>query len=309
MIQKERKMDLILPLAAVPTQADTDPQLSALWLHGRPPTTQSVYRQDLTRFLTFCGTPLRAVTLGDLQAFADHLGGLAPATRARILSSVKSCFAFATRLGYVPFDVGRPLRLPSLRATLTARILAEGDVRQMIAREPQPRNRALLLLLYAAGLRVSELCALTWADLHARGDAGQVTVYGKGGKTRSILLTPSTWRELLALRGDAGEGEAVFVSRKKHGHLTRAHVSSLMASAAKRAGITKKVSSHWLRHAHASHALDRGAAISLVQETLGHSSVATTGRYTHARPGRPRLGTWPSETHCARKRAEETRMG
>jgi integrase/recombinase XerD len=140
----------------------------------------------------------------------------------------------------------------------------------------------MLRLLYASGVRVSEVCGLKWRDLKERDDAGQVTVFGKGGKTRTILLSLATWRELLALRG--GPDDPVFPSRKYGGHLDRSQVLRIVQTAAKRAGVVGKVSPHWLRHAHASHALDRGAPIHLVPATLGHSSVATTGRYLHARP-------------------------
>lgn len=133
-------------------------------------------------------------------------------------------------------------------------------------------------------MRVSELCALKWRDLTRRGDTGQATVFGKGGKTRVVLLPATIWQELKALRGNALVNAPVFSSRKQGGHLTRSQVMRIVQAAAKRAGIDAKVSPHWLRHAHASHSLDRGAPIHLVQQTLGHSSVATTSRYLHARP-------------------------
>jgi integrase/recombinase XerD len=99
-----------------------------------------------------------------------------------------------------------------------------------------------------------------------------------------VLLSSDTWKELTALRGGAGPDSPVFTSRKGRGHLHPAQVHRIVQAAAKRAGVDGAVSPHWLRHAHASHALDRGAPIHLVQATLGHASVATTGRYLHARP-------------------------
>lgn len=116
-----------------------------------------------------------------------------------------------------------------------------------------------------------------------RDEGGQVTVHGKGGKTRHILLPPPIWRELIALRGDAGAAAPLFRSQRG-GHLHPSQVLRIVKAAARRAGLSGAQSPHWLRHAHASHALDRGAPIHLVQATLGHASVATTGRYTHARP-------------------------
>ena len=146
------------------------------------------------------------------------------------------------------------------------------------------RDRAILRLLYAGGLRVSELCALTWKDLTSRHQSGQVTVFGKGGKTRTVLLPYGVWQELCQLRGDRGSQEPVFPSQQRGGHLDRTQVYRIVKAAAKRAGLEGNVSPHWLRHAHASHSLERGAPLHLVQETLGHSSVATTERYLHTRP-------------------------
>jgi integrase/recombinase XerD len=140
-----------------------------------------------------------------------------------------------------------------------------------------------LRLLYGAGLRVSELCGLRWRDVVERDDSGQITVYGKGGKTRHVLLSVGTWDALSAIRGDAGEEAPIFLSRKGS-PLCTSQAFRIVRAAARRAGSDKDVSPHWMRHAHASHALDRGAAVHLVQATLGHSSVATTGRYLHARP-------------------------
>jgi len=266
-------------------QASSDEQLVGLWLHGRAAGTQVVYTAGSREFLNFVRKPLHQITLGDLQSYADHLGQLnhRPATCHRKLAVVKSLFAFAHKLGYLPFDVARPLHLPGMKDCLAERILDEGEVQRMLALEQHPRNHVLLVLLYAAGLRVNEICGLNWADMQSRTEGGQVNVFGKGSKTRTILLPASVWVKLMTLRGEASDDQPVFRSRKK-GHLRPVQVWRIVGKAAERAGISKAVSCHWLRHAHASHALDRGAPISLVQATLGHSSVATTGKYLHARP-------------------------
>ena len=266
-------------------QADSDQHLIDLWLHGRSRHTQRAYRKDAGRFLEAVEKSLHRITLGDLQQYAEQLveSGLALSSVYRTMSAVKSLFAFGHRLGYLPFDVARPLRLPALRDTLAERILEETDVLRMIALEGMPRNKAIVLTLYAGGFRVAELCSLKWSDLQSRDQAGQITVFGKGGKTRSVLMPKSVWNALMSLRGEAAESAPVFRSRKK-GHLDESQVWRIVRKAAKRAGIEKAVSCHWLRHAHASHALDRGAPIHLVQATLGHSSISTTGKYLHARP-------------------------
>jgi integrase/recombinase XerD len=271
------------PSDAVPQQADSDYTLIALWLAGKADRTRRAYQDDVAAFLRFAGKPLRQIKLADLVAYGETLDQLAPASRARKLGAVKSLASFGHRIGYLAFDIGAPLRLPAIKSTLAERILGEGDVHRLLTLEDHPRNHALLRLLYTGALRISELCALTWRDLQPRDDAGQVTVFGKGGKTRVVLLTPGVWTELMALRGSAGEDDPVFRSGKG-GHLRPVQVHRLVKQAAARAGIPIATSAHWLRHAHASHALDRGAPVSLVQATLGHASVATTGRYLHARP-------------------------
>ncbi|QEL17859.1 tyrosine-type recombinase/integrase [Limnoglobus roseus] len=279
----------IVPVATtamvVSRQADSDHHLIDLWLHGRSRHTQRAYRKDAERFLEAVGKPLRAVTLGDLQDHASRLAesGLQPPSVHRRMSAVKSLFAFGHRLGYLHFDVARPLRLPALRDGLADRILEETDVLRMIALEAMPRNKAILQALYAGGFRVAELCSLKWSDLQGRDEGGQITVFGKGAKTRTVLMPTTVWTHLQNLRGGARESDPVFRSRKG-GHLDESQVWRIVRRAARRAGIGKAVSCHWLRHAHASHALDRGAPIHLVQACLGHASIATTGKYLHARP-------------------------
>ncbi len=270
-----------------PPRADSDDQLVNIWLHGRSVHTQRAYRADIERFRTGAGKPFRQITLAGLQQFADSLTDLAPASRYRTLSAIKSLLAFGHRLGYLPFDVGRALRVPALRNHLSERILPEADLHRILSLEPNLRNRALLTLLYASGVRVSELCALSGRDLQPNQDGGQITVFGKGGVTRSIQIPASVWKLLLGLRtSNTAPGDAVFRSRKgkSGGRLRPVAVLRIVRQAAHRAGIELAISPHWFRHAHASHALDRGAPIHLVQATLGHASITTTGRYLHARP-------------------------
>jgi len=99
--------------------------------------------------------PLLQVTLADLQQFADSLGDLAPASRFRTLSAIKSLLAFGHRTGYLAYDVGRALRLPAVRNRLAERILPEAELHRILSLEANLRNRAILTLLYASGMRVS----------------------------------------------------------------------------------------------------------------------------------------------------------
>jgi len=273
------------PILEMPCQADSDEHLINLWLHGRGRHTRRAYATDLHRFQDFADKPLHTVRLDDLQRFVDSLEGLADSSRARTIASIKSLFGFAHRIGYLRFDVGAAIATPKTRNRLSERILSEAQVIAMIALEPNNRNRALLRTLYIGGLRVSELSALCWRDLVVRGGGeGQVTIFGKGSKTRVVLLPASLWQEMMSLRRDADQQDDPVFRSRKGGHLDQSRVTLIVRGAARRAGIKQNVSPHWLRHAHASHALDRGCPAHLLQHTLGHSSLSTTSLYAHARP-------------------------
>lgn len=279
-------MDLTPIESVVPQQVSDDDELIATWVRSfRSVNTRAAYASDVAVFRSTCPKPLREITVRDLQAFAEEIEDLAPATQSRRLSSVKSLITFGHRLGWLPFDPGARIRLPAIKDTLSERILSEEQVIGLLSKVRQPRNAALLRLVYHAGLRISEVCGLRWRDLSERGNEGQITVFGKGGKTRHIPLPLSTWSRLIALRSlRAGPDDPVFYSREG-GPLKRSRVHEIFKAAAYRAGLPAAVSIHWLRHAHASHALDRNAPVHVVQHTLGHASLSTTTRYTHARPG------------------------
>ena len=275
-----------IPADVVVRQATTDEHVIALWLHGRSSYTQTAYAADIQQFFKAVDKKLLMITLGDLQAYADALSdqGLKPASCHRKLAAVKSLISFSHKIGYLRYDVSKPLRLPKFKDTLSERILSETEVHRIIAAEPNPRNHLMLRILYAGGIRVSELCRLKWSDLQPRETGGgQMTIFGKGAKTNNILIPEPLWTDIMTFRNNTADPLPLFLSRKG-GHLRPAQVWCIVKKAAKRAGISKAVSPHWMRHAHCSHSLDRGASIALVSATVGHSSIATTGRYLHARP-------------------------
>jgi integrase/recombinase XerD len=264
-----------------------DAKLVELWVSMKTSRhTRRAYSADAGRFVAFVAKPLSWVTLADLQAFAAQLGqgSLKPATQNRALTAVKSLLSFGHETGYLPFNVGAAVKLVPNRDNLAQRILEEREVAKLIDAAREGRDRVLLKLLYVSGVRVSEVCGLKWCDAVPRAEGGQITVFGKGGKTRTVLLKPKFWQQLMAIRGNASIVNPIFPSRKGGGPLDPSQVRRIVYAAAKKAGLERKVSPHWMRHAHASHALDRSAPIHLVQATLGHASVSTTGRYLHARP-------------------------
>lgn len=286
--------------------ADTDGHLIGLWLHGKSDATKEAYSSDLSKFFDFTeGKPLKTVTLSNVQEFADFISELlAPASQARILAALKSLFAFGHQVGYLPFDVGRPVKLPPRRDERAERILSADDVHSIIAHAKKGRDRALIRTLYIGGLRVTEAMTLRTRDLVTRDDGssangangsegnpgGQLGVFGKGAKTRPVLVPAGLFVELSNLAWPDLDAP-LFRSQKKGPDgeprpITARQAERIVKATAKKAGLknASEVSPHWLRHAHASHAMDRGAKIHLVQATLGHSDISTTGKYLHARP-------------------------
>ncbi len=174
----------------VTCQSLTDREAIELWLRRqRCLATRSVYRRDIGRLTTGSDKTLADTDPLDLELFAEKLAksGLAPISQGRTLAAIRSFFRFAERIGYCR-NVAAGLELPRSEPALSERIIPQEDVRRMIELEPEGRNKVLLAVLYSAGLRVSELCGLRWRNLQARGEAGQILIHGKGGRTRVVLL-------------------------------------------------------------------------------------------------------------------------
>ncbi len=277
------------------SSARTDDHVVQLWLRGKSENSRDAYVRDVTSFFTHAEADLGGIKLEHLWAWDEHLGrqGLAVSTRARKLAAVKSLLSFAHRIGYTSFNIGAAVSLPRIPDMLAQRILSEEELGRILALDMPTRNRLLLRLFYASGARVSELVSLRWKHVSARTTrdtaSGQITVVGKGDKARNVLLAASVWRDIQSWHAEeleSGHGqptEPVFRS-SRGGALSRQQMWRIVKSATRAAGVDKDVSPHWLRHAHASHALDHGAPTHLVKETLGHKSLTTTSKYSHARP-------------------------
>lgn len=249
--------------------------LTQLFLSGRPATTRRAYEKDLGLFFEHLGRPLVQLTYEDLATFTGSLTG-ANTTRARRAATVRSFLRFGHRLGLLPQVLFPPT--PRSQSRLHERILDEAEVHAVIAELPAGRDRCLARLLYLGGLRISEALDLRWHDVGKR----WVTVTGKGTRTRTVLLPDRLIEDLGSLRSGADPGIHVF--RNSRGRrLSASYVRRIVRRAGLEA-LDKPVSPHWLRHCHASHALDHGAPIHLVAHDLGHASVSTTTAYLHVRP-------------------------
>lgn len=271
-------------------EASTDEEMLALWLDRyRSELTKEAYATDVREFRAFVGIEFRALKLRNVLDYSDHLESrnLAPATIRRRLASLRSLIGFAHRLGYLAFDIAAAVQLPAIKDTLLERIMTEDQIDRLFRAVHRPRDVALLRLIYGAGLRVSEVAGLKWRDLSlvAGMEGGQITVFGKGGKTRHVPIPRQQWVRVQWLRGEARPDEPVFRSTAPGGgHLGKRAIHDIVKDAARRANLDPNISTHWLRHAHVSHALDHGAPIHVVRATVGHASLETTSKYSHIKP-------------------------
>jgi integrase/recombinase XerD len=262
--------------------ANTDEQLISLWLFKKSSGTQEIYLRIAMDFLRQTQKPLNHATLADLQFYIDSLQG-GRATQRHKSAVLQSLFSFAVKIGYLPLNPGAALTIGRAPDHLAERILTKEEIDLIIDGEENPRNHCLLRILYCSGARISEVVGLRWGDCRPREEGGQITVLGKGQKTRTIRLSTDMWEEMMQLRGEYADYDPVFRSRHNK-HLSPLQAQRIVRAATERVGIEKKVSPHWFRHAHASHSLDNGAPPNLVMETLGHASLTTTSAYVHARP-------------------------
>ncbi len=288
-----------VPLHPVPPDWDL-PGFSA-WLGGRSAATRTAYVSDLRAFAAWMArsdieTPERVDRM-HLRRYLASLGTrrLARATIARKAAALRCYFSWQVRQGRLGSDPARSLRAPSGGGRLP-RVLSGGEVACLldVAAESavDRRDLAVLELLYAAGLRVSELCGLDRGDVDLRGRT--VTVLGKGAKQRRVPVHDAavdalrTWFEDGRDRMD-GPAEAAFVNRRG-ARLGPRDVRRILDRRA-----VSPTHPHALRHTYATHLLDGGADLRVVQELLGHASLATTQVYTHV--SKERLRSVYGETH------------
>jgi integrase/recombinase XerD len=283
-------------LVASEDWSDDDRLLVRLWLNSVAQSSAKVYDFDAHAFGRWASwKPLRTVTLDDLQRYAHHLGQPQPpadggkpvrlkdATIVKKLAALKSLFTFGAKNGYLPYNVGSALRLPKRPDQLAERILDEQVIARVIAGEPLPLRRLLCRLFYYSGGRIAEVIALKWEECHAHKDSGVITFsQAKGGRVRTVKLPGPVWSDLIAFKPPGGKGFVFASDRRDDQPVNRATAWRWVKAAGRRVGV--EMSPHWFRHAHASHALDQGAGVHVVQATLGHASLATTSRYVHARP-------------------------
>ena len=286
-------MPTMQPALANVSGANTDSELVELWLKQRArrsEQTERVYRHEVERFLIAIGKPLRAVTAMDMQGYAEYLEGLklAPASRARALSTVRSLFSFAQKTGYLTFNVSQVVELPKAPATTEFNFITAPEAQALLeALRPRLRDYAMGALLLKTGLRVSECSKLNLSDVYQDGSGHYgLKVIGKGEKVRRVKLTPDVLNVIAAYLRESdraldGSEAPLFLNRFGK-RLSTVSMWKVVTAGAERAGITKHVTPHTLRHSFATLAVVGGATLSQVQAACGHSDIRTTQRYEHS---------------------------
>lgn len=277
--------------------------LDCLWIErGLANHTLSAYRSDLTafsRWLRRKAGDLHCVDRGDLLRYLGS--GVSARTTARRLSSLRAFYQHLSRLGLVKEDPTDRVQGPRLARSLPGTLSeAEVDALLRAPNDDKPigmRDHAMLELIYATGLRVSELVTLTCSQINLR--QGVLRVTGKGNKERLVPMGETAlgiigrYLDLARPALLAGGGAEVLFIKKRGQGITRQAFWKLVKRYAWQAGIHKPISPHTLRHAFATHLLNHGADLRVVQLLLGHSDIATTQIYTHV--ARSRL----KELHAA----------
>ena len=257
--------------------------------------TRDAYLRDVNHFYNFLESEklhVRDVKLNDLHRFTWQLHevGISARSIARIHSGLRSFYGYLILEGIIETNPTALLESPKKGLHLPE-VLSTAEIDSILAvidlsNSEGQRDKAIIELLYSCGLRVSELCNLKMHDLFL--EEGFLKVVGKGNKERLVPISNQAIKELdlwfltrNTIPPKAGEEDYVFISVCRKQHLSRITVFHNLRLYAERAGITKKISPHTLRHSFATHLLEGGANLRVIQAMLGHEQISTTEIYTH----------------------------
>ena len=261
---------------------------------GLQPNSVSAYISDITKFADFIGKEedLPNASLEQMREFLASLTdiGINARSQARIMSAMRSFYQFLKLDGYIEHDNTELLKSPKMAMHLPE-VLTLQEIDDIInaidlSKNEGQRNRAIIEVLYSCGLRVSELCSLKLSDLYIKEQFIRVT--GKGDKQRLVPISSRAIAEIEAYFEDRnrinikpGYEDYIFISERLKKPLSRIMVFHMIKETVKSVGINKPVSPHTFRHSFATHLLEGGANLRVIQAMLGHESISTTEIYTH----------------------------
>lgn len=261
-----------------------------LWLDyiGASKNTRRSYNFVIFKFKKFINKNILDANPIDISNFISRLSD-SRGTKKHHLGVLKSYFRFNHEMGFIEKNILTSYKMPKIKNNLSNKIVSESDIILMIHSEPCERNRLILKLLYNTGMRASEICEIRISDITQDGeDAAVLTVNGKGDKIRHNRVSGQLWHEirLFIEKNKKIDEDWLFtrlIGRKKY-KISYNLLYLVVKNAAKRINKDKKISVHTFRHCHITHSLNRGCPVHIVKEQVGHSSLATTGQYTHLLP-------------------------
>ena len=265
------------------TKANTDFEIISLWLYGKAKLTQGNYSRDIKQFINYVGKDLIECQYEDFISYLKFLDfkSYKDSTKKSKLTAVKSLFSFCSKLGYLAVNIAQTIPNIKIKSQVRNKAIVKDTLKDVIISANTPRDKAILKCLYFLGLRVSEVINLQWADFRKVGDAIELSIIGKGNKPRDVIVPQDLFSELISLKSAS---DYIFTSTQSGNKLCRQSVNKILRNICKKLGINS-INPHAFRHSHATHALASGCDLSLLQQSLGHSSITTTQQYLSIRNG------------------------
>jgi integrase/recombinase XerD len=264
------------------TRANCDSELLLSWLQSKPSKiTQKRYTTNIKQFFSFIGNrTLSELKVEDIQDFMRMLEmkGYKSATISQKLNTVKSLFTYAVKVGYLEISPCVVVKSPIVHCGISQKLLTTEDVKLMVNHAKFDRDKLIIKTLFSLGLRISELVRMTWNDFYIlpTGEV-KVIIIGKGNKKRELVMATKLYQELLTIKET--DNPYLFHAWWRVSPLKDNAVYYILKKIAKKCGLSDKLSAHWLRHSHATEAIKNGCDLSLLMQSMGHSSITTTQKY------------------------------
>lgn len=271
-----------------------DMALVASWVYQKGSKTQIYYKRVVKEFYEFYPhLNLKTTQITHLVLFLKTYKNFSDSTRNTYKNALRSLFSFTMKTGYL--EKNPSLALENLRVPdrLSSKVLSREQIERMIGLEKNQRNQLILKILYFTGIRVDELTQLKTNSFQSSTQGLIMLVVGKGRKVRSIHIPDHLESDILDYIVNLTAEDYLFTNARRidfgiddftRSRLHHSQIFRIVKAAAQTAGLNVKPSPHWLRHTSATHAIEAGAPVHVVQRSLGHESISTTGKYLEIRP-------------------------